>query len=44
MRFERKYIIDNEKIELLKEPTNGKYGQKLWEMLSERLKPLLKKF
>ena len=28
-----KFEKDNEKIILLKEPTNGKYGKKLWEML-----------
>ena len=32
-KFER----DSEKIILLKEPTNGKYGQKLWEMLSGKI-------
>ena len=28
---------NNEKIILLKEPTNGKYGRKLWEMLSGKI-------
>ena len=28
---------NNEKTILLKEPTNGKYGQKLWEMLSGKI-------
>ena len=32
-----KFESDNEKIVLLKEPTNGKYGQKLWEMLSGKI-------
>ena len=32
-----KFESDNEKIILLKEPTNGKYGQKLWEMLSGKI-------
>ena len=29
-----KFESDNEKTILLKEPTNGKYGQMLWNMLS----------
>ena len=32
-----KFKSDNEKIILLKEPTNGKYGQKLWKMLSGKI-------
>ena len=32
-----KFESDNEKTILLKEPTNGKYGQKLWEMLSGKI-------
>ena len=32
-----KFESDNEKIILLKEPTNGMYGQKLWEMLSGKI-------
>ena len=32
-----KFESDNEEIILLKEPTNGKYGQKLWEMLSGKI-------
>ena len=32
-----KFESNNEEIILLKEPTNGKYGQKLWEMLSGKI-------
>ena len=32
-----KFESGNEKTILLKEPTNGKYGQKLWEMLSGKI-------
>ena len=32
-----KFESDSEKTILLKEPTNGKYGQKLWEMLSGKI-------
>ena len=32
-----KFESNNEKTILLKEPTNGKYGQKLWEMLSGKI-------
>ena len=32
-----KFESSNEEIILLKEPTNGKYGQKLWEMLSGKI-------
>ena len=32
-----KFESDNEKTIILKEPTNGKYGQKLWEMLSGKI-------
>lgn len=32
-----KFESDNEKTILLKEPTNGIYGQKLWEMLSGKI-------
>ena len=32
-----KFESDNEKTILLKEPTNGKYGRKLWEMLSGKI-------
>jgi len=32
-----KFENDNEKTILLKEPTNGKYGQKLWDMLSGKI-------
>ena len=39
-----KFESNNEKTILLKEPTNGKYGQKLWEMLSGKIEATLKKF
>ena len=32
-----KFESNNEKTILLKEPTNGKYGKKLWEMLSGKI-------
>ncbi|MFL2939665.1 MAG: dTMP kinase [Marine Group III euryarchaeote CG-Epi4] len=32
-----KFENDNEKTIMLKEPTNGKYGQKLWNMLSGKI-------
>ena len=32
-----KFENDNEKTILLKEPTNGRYGQKLWDMLSGKI-------
>ena len=32
-----KFESDNEKTILLKEPTNGKYGQMLWNMLSGKI-------
>ena len=32
-----KFESDNKKTILLKEPTNGRYGQKLWEMLSGKI-------
>ena len=35
--FMDKFENDNEKTIMLKEPTNGKYGQKLWNMLSGKI-------